>query len=106
MKDWSKRLDDSPWACRTAFKTPTGMSPYFLVFGKACHFPVELEHRVCWAAKKLNVDLYKDGENRLMELNELDEFHNEVYENVKIYKEKMKACHDKHILRKDFTTKG
>ncbi|PIN21854.1 DNA-directed DNA polymerase [Handroanthus impetiginosus] len=44
-KDWSKRLDEALWAYRTAFKTPIGMSPYHLVFGKACHLPKIVERR-------------------------------------------------------------
>ena len=50
-KDWSKKIEDALWAYRTAFKTPLGMSPFRIVYGKACHLPVKLEHRAYWATR-------------------------------------------------------
>jgi len=81
------KLVDAPWAYRTAFKTRLGMSPYRVVYSKPCHLPVKIEYRAWWAIKKHNYDLTEDGEERRLQLNELDDIRAEAYESARSYKE-------------------
>ncbi|KAL1299878.1 hypothetical protein AAHE18_18G139100 [Arachis hypogaea] len=101
-KDWARSLDDALWAYRIEFRTPIGTSPYQLVYGKACHLPVELEHKAYWATRFLNFDGKLAGEKRLFQLNELEEFRLTAFENAKLYKEKAKRWHDRKLSSRVF----
>ena len=65
-KDWAHKLPDALWAYQTIYKTPIKMSPFWLIFGKACYCSVELEHRAYWAIKKLNRSLEEAGKQQLL----------------------------------------
>nr|GFA35836.1 reverse transcriptase domain-containing protein [Tanacetum cinerariifolium] len=94
---WSDNLDDALWAFHITYKTPIGCTPYKLVYGKACHLPIELEHKAYWALKQANFDLIIAGDHRKIQLNELNEIRDHAYENSLIYKEKTKKIHDSKI---------
>ena len=85
-KDWARKLG----AYRIVFKMPIGTSSYQLVYGMACHLLVELEQKGYWVVKALNFDLKTVGEKKSLQLNEFEEFHQQAYENAKLYKEKTK----------------
>nr|GEW22305.1 hypothetical protein [Tanacetum cinerariifolium] len=99
---WSDKLDDALWAFCTTYKTPIGCTPYKLVYGKACHLSIELEHKAYWALKHANFDLSVAGDHRKVQLNELNELRDHAYENSLIYKEKTKRIHDSKIKNRIF----
>nr|GEY83286.1 reverse transcriptase domain-containing protein [Tanacetum cinerariifolium] len=88
---WSDKLEDALWAFRTAFKTSNGCTPYRLVYGKACHLPLELEHKAYWILKHANFDLKTTGDHRKLQLNELNELRDQAYENSLIYKNGLRS---------------
>ncbi|GKB39312.1 reverse transcriptase domain-containing protein [Tanacetum coccineum] len=86
-----------------AYKTPTGTTPYKLIYGKNYHLPFEIKHRAFWALKNCNPDLIAAGEKRMFQLHELDELRHQAYENSRLYKARTKVWHDRKLrMRKEF----
>ncbi|WVZ03900.1 hypothetical protein V8G54_024706 [Vigna mungo] len=92
-KDWAHKLNDALWAYRIGMKTSMGLSLFQLVYGQACHLPVEMEHKALWALKFLNFDPHETQSKRRSQLLELEEMS---------YKEKVKFYHDRKLIKRTF----
>ncbi|GJV21051.1 hypothetical protein Tco_1370071 [Tanacetum coccineum] len=87
---WPTISDALTFVTRMITKQPIRCTPYKLVYGKACHLPIELEHKAYWALKHTNFDIKTAGDHKKVQLNELNELRDHAYENSLIYKEKTK----------------
>ena len=101
-KNWAVKLDDALWAYMTTLKTSIGLSPFKMVYGKACHLLVELEHMAYWAFRLLNFEDSLFGEKRRLQLLELEKMILNAYESARIYKQKIKVYHDRKLQKKSF----
>ncbi|GJW44161.1 reverse transcriptase domain-containing protein [Tanacetum coccineum] len=63
-KEWADKLDDTLWEFRNAYKSPIKSTPFKIIYGKACHLPIEMENKAYWALKIVNLDLDTAGKHR------------------------------------------
>ena len=77
-KDWADRLPEALWAYRTTWRNTTRYTPYQLVYGKQVLLPIEFQVKTFRTAAQLSLNLDESQEQRLMQLNELDEIRQDV----------------------------
>nr|GEU38930.1 hypothetical protein [Tanacetum cinerariifolium] len=87
-KEWADKLNDALWAFMTAYKSPIKCTPFKIIYGKACHLLIKMEHKAYWALKIVNLDLDTAGKQRHLQLNKLAKLRNEAYEHSPSYKER------------------
>nr|GEY89528.1 reverse transcriptase domain-containing protein [Tanacetum cinerariifolium] len=76
---WSDKLEDALWTFRTTYKTSIGCTPYRLVYDKACHLPLELEHKAYSALKHTNFDLKTAGDHQRTKKLHDDKIKNRIF---------------------------
>jgi hypothetical protein len=76
--------------------------PLSIRLWKACHLPIELEHKAFWAVKEMNLDFDAAVVKRRIQKSELEEMRLKAYENASIYKERIKRWYDKRLKKKEF----
>ncbi|XP_076960811.1 uncharacterized protein LOC143637265 [Bidens hawaiensis] len=96
-KDSSNKLDDALWAFRIAYKTLTGSTPFQMIYRKACHLPVELEHYAYWALQTVKLNLLAAGVHHFHQIHELEELRDHAYEHSYNCKRETKGLHDRKL---------
>ena len=101
-KDWADRLVEATWAYNTTWKTTTGFTPYELVYGKRALLSIELEYNTLRMAAQLDLDLSQTQQERLLQLNGLDEHRMQALLHSEVVQLQRKIWHDRHLNDKQF----
>ena len=56
-KDWAARLPEALWAYRRIWKSPTGFTPFEILYGNTTIMPIEFEHKTLWITLELDITL-------------------------------------------------
>eukprot|EP00253_Pinus_taeda_P008492 PITA_08492 len=99
-KDWSEKLKDALWAYRITWRNTTGFSPYQLVYGKEALLPIEFQIQTYRLAAQLGMDLTEAQQQRIMELNQLDEKRQQEIEQTTLVQQQRMKWHDRYIKTK------
>lgn len=101
-KDWLDKLKEQLWAYKITWKNTTRFSPYQLVYGKEVLLPIEFQIHTLKIASGLGLDLSKAQQQRLMQMNELDEIRQHEVQHTSLVQQQRIKCHDKFIKNKNF----
>ena len=101
-RDWAARLPKALWAYRTTCKSTTGFTPFELLYGIVAIMPIEFEHKTLKKTLELNIALHAVQKDRILHLNELDEWRKLALHNTAIIQSQRKQWHDKFIKDREF----
>ena len=101
-RDWHLQINPALWAYRTTIRTPTGATPFSLVYGSEAVLPLEVE------IPSLRVSLHgliTDEDHRAMrvhELETLDERRKVAFDHMRAYQKRMSTQYNKKVHPREF----
>jgi hypothetical protein len=95
-------LPEALWAYQTTWRNTTGHTPYELVYGKQVLLPIEFQIKTFRTTSKLGMDLSDAQQQRITQLNELDEIRQDDIQHTTIIQQQRMKWHDKFIRKKKF----
>lgn len=102
-REWHEKMLSNLWAYRTTVRTPTGSTPYALVFGGEAVFPLEMQFPSLRVAIKEELTDEENAKLRLSELEALDERRlKKTQQRLEIYQARMSRAYFKRVKRRSF----
>lgn len=86
-QDQVTKLPEAIWAYKTTWKSTNGFTPFELIYGKPTSMPIKFEQKTLKTTLELDVDISKAQQDRLLQLNALDEYHKSILHNTEIIQE-------------------
>jgi hypothetical protein len=101
-REWHEKLLEALWAYRTTTRTPTGMTPYSLVFGGEAVLPLEVQITSLRDATHEKLSEDESIKLRLDELERLEGKRLQALQNLEAYQARMSRAFDKRVKRRSF----
>lgn len=101
-KDWHVQLNPALWAYKTSICTPTGATPYSLVYGSEAILPLEVEIPSLRESLKGLIPNEEYRVNRLQELELIDEKWQHAYTHLKAYQQRMCRSYNHKVIPRIF----
>ncbi|TYK25945.1 uncharacterized protein E5676_scaffold1441G00050 [Cucumis melo var. makuwa] len=101
-RDWQERIGEALWAYQNTHRTPTGVTPYSLVYSVEVILPLEREIPSLRKAVQEKLTTKDNVKLRLQELKALDEKQLEAQQALECYQARMSKAFDKHVKLRSF----
>ena len=98
-RDWADKLPFAVWGYRTSVRTPTGKTPYSLVYGMEAVLPVEMEVKSLRVALESQLNESEWARQRYEQLNMVDEQRLKALDQLQMYQRRMARAYNKKVKK-------